>query len=66
MADAGTLLGRRIVETARLAVLLHLQSEITRQHEASGGAGERFSKEGELPDSGDRPRRLPFAEGEAA
>jgi hypothetical protein len=58
MADTQSLLGQRIVEAARLAMVLHLsQSEQTlRQRERSGGAGQSYSKEGELP----------HAEGEAA
>lgn len=58
MADLKSLLGQRIVEAARLAVLLHLSQleESTGQLETSGGAGPRLATEGELP----------HAEGEAA
>lgn len=50
--DARTL-GQRIVNAARLAAAMHLSAELNegtaRQQEAAGGAGNRFSTDGELP-----------------
>ncbi|MGE5609351.1 MAG: hypothetical protein ACM359_08860 [Bacillota bacterium] len=61
MIDARATLGQRIVEAARLAMLMHLgqlQQEASQQ-EATGGAGPRFSKDGELRMTGDRLLRSP-------
>ena len=65
MVCATSNLGMRIVQAARLAMLVHLNHldrENTRQQPAPGGAGNGFSREGELPLGIDRRRRSPLAE----
>ena len=63
-------LGQRIVEAARLALVMHLRHEQDeqrlRQHEATGGAGPRFSKERELDATNGRFARLSFIAEEGA
>jgi len=63
-------LGQRIVEAARLALVMHLRQEQDvqwqRQQEATGGAEPRFSKDGELAATNGRFGRLSLiAEGGA-
>ena len=70
MADAQRNLGGRIVEAARLAVLMHLSEsnllESLRRRKRVSGADVLLSTDGSLPEVSDEPSSSPAAREEAA